>query len=718
MKIKNRKLHCVVYTFYITCSSSAAVQAEPTSQIERLRNQLIKPSAISSSELRELTSDYLYLLDKNAISSEVQLQSLLDITKPQDNAQFADRSGTNKWHWLRALNHYRVKNKDCLKKLNDALTVYRNSAPDAMMSREKGIFTRLAAETNRFKATSKEDQKLKAETLWKLALSVQHQRRQLEQELVDLAVVQLIKSEDVSIDEKRSALNKAISTYNSSDQPTKAMRKGLRKTLDLMIKTATQYSDRYIFSSPESIFPVLIRILETEDAINTQKKLVSCAENLKFDQTILMTLQFQLACGYLAANHLKQAETLLRLQKQNPIAQLCLAECLRRQKRLAEVDELTAKIKKTKFSSKYKYPTQYVAMASAVQGQTDIDRKQFEKALPHLDIAYEWSRKTISTENDDIRGSSYMWEIFPTFEKIIQNQILCHSKIGHDDTAKSKIAELKQLTNAKLLDKLARERTGLSNLANMLATPDQSMKEANQMIKISELTERNLSARISLLLNYAESLIGSKKFDSAAICLQKIAALIKSTTEKPNGLDARVKSDLVLLKITEATHQAIDSQNFELAEFESRPLEADLGAIMSMSSESSNDDQKKEKFVETNQRALIERVQCLVKLRRFDDAARICRSILSWSRNAEVEIDALANLAVCYERSGHSGLMQAVKQQASIRAELIGSYSCSQYIADAKAQLATLEDSDQNALRAERYRAEAKEILEAKNKIQ
>ena len=73
----------------------------------------------------------------------------------------------------------------------------------------------------------------------------------------------------------------------------------------------------------------------------------------------------------------------------------------------------------------------------------------------------------------------------------------------------------------------------------------------------------------------------------------------------------------------------------------------------------------RDKFLKAHEEALLDRAIALWHLRRYDEAERLLRYILTEREQSSnvVEIDAAALLALCYRDTGHQGLMRATQQE-------------------------------------------------------
>lgn len=748
MTKKLKRVSTLLVAFYTICSNCSVKADTSIVTSAQLRKQLNASSSMPQGELRELTSDYLFALKEEGATPTEQLTALLRFTQPKSDTQLVFyRSPVLKAHWMSTLYDFHINDLKSLETLNMASEACASSIPQNISKTSAATLIRLAEEIDRLKVSTPKHEKLKLETLWHLA-QIGQANKEFGKTLSLIAAAQIVRDKNFSAERGQQAFALLLPSYYNERPHTSEDGKRFRDAVVTMIDTANQTANKVLLQAPESIFGELVRRCSISEALSTQQQLVNCAENLKFEESTLASLRWQLVCAYMLANKNQHAVEILRnyQDNQNPFNLLCLAECMRRQKKFKEADRLAVIIKTTNFSPNYRFPSQYAAIADAIHAQSLIDQGLFSKSLAFLISADDWYSKSVSLDNDDVRSRPFLWKIFPDGTKVLSNLALVYAKTNRPDKAAWALGEIERSKESSFVGAIKRDRDELYNAAKYEEIGEEkALKQAIQFTKTCIANEKSNSKKAELLFEYAEILIRKQKLEAAEFCLNELAkdefreptmnaessdrirlyrsllALARNDSLRAkNLLDARLKEKRLTstsdtqLRSEIAARLALSCNDYELAEVESRPIEMALDTVSSDSAISPLNDSAQDNFAKNHYAALCDRVGCLIQLKKFKPAAQLARriSLLENVIDAGVTVDALACLAVCYELDGHKGLAEATRHEAVSKMHAIPFGTKSRYLAEAKLQLAALEDLHNSPFRAQRYRAEFKELIQ------
>lgn len=727
--------------FYTICSAFSAYADEAKPPVQSLADQI--SASVDIEETFELVSDYIFLLREEGKSPAQCIESVLRLCKYDDvNKQFRIGPVFGE-HWLSAFKGFSVSDLDSMTLLHRALSTLVSSSPQWIPRQSAEMLLKLAQQVNEIDSPTKEAQKLKTQTIWKLALIAQSDK-EFGRQLGTLALEQMAKCSDISEGERRDALFRVTLSY-SETHPLEAKDGDLEfRNVMAAAKILKSSKNKYDFEHLTSVYNQLRRRCTKEQTLIAQERLANAAETLNVEDKSRSIVLLQLGCAYFRAGKFDKAEEVFSKQAQKPIAQVCLAESLRKQKKYTKADQLLQKLAKTRFSFDLRYPSLYIGMANALRAQIFLDQQNYQKALPFLLAADTWFSNGVAQDNIDMRDFSFVDEVVPNDLTVLSNLELVYTKLGKKVDSQRISQIIAKVKREREINQLSVERDALILAAQKGGDTDSAVAQAKRVVEVYRVLEKDPTKRASLELDYAESLLRHSKTKSAEECIKALQQPTHHSVQLDFAIRKRIDIDEILiaeerghttkartllkvlaeknqpqtldisLRMSEAEARlALLTKDYVAAETKSRIVETTLAA---QSKEGPKDyiASARDKFVNEHNEAIVDRIQALNQLQNYKQAAKLARVLLvsNNSYNDRVGADAAAQLAFSYSQDGHDGLARSMQHDAAYRNRASFPMEPSRYEADSKETLAILCEKQENLIRSRRYRSEAKDIRE------
>lgn len=737
MPKQRRYLSIFLAAFYTICCGLSSIGAEANSASTSLVLKICSESRLNWTEANELIFDYLFLLKEEKKTPEERLKALQAICGNSSNGNQFQYNQILATHSMEVLRDFSVTDMHALKELHTALAPLEET-PQRISSKEAQCILRLGKEVLNVPTPTPETQRIKASTILHLFLLAQ-QDIDFGRQLGTMALEEMANCENAPENERRTAIYRPLISYRQR-RTSKEDADLLYRNVLAASKIVRQSKNKCLLPELPGIYNEIYKRCSSENALNAQQALVDAANFVNADEKTMHELLLQMACAYIMSGQVGDAEKVLSQQLTNrtPIDNLCLAECLRRQKKYEALEILTEKLAKAQYPSDVQFPSLYVAMANAIRAQALIEQKKYARALPLLIAADAWFSNGVAIDNMELRNNIYIERLLPSEVSVLSNLALVYEKLARNKDALRIRQTLIKAKEDKARYNFSAEKSELENFTsheaeNSLAT----IRNAKQFIQVCNQAEKSSKKRAELILNYAESLIGYGNSETAQICIDalsgneyltglghslrlrllidriliaedrndlKLAALLLKELEKHPRTGS---SETLRISEVEARY-ALLAGDFEMAEVKSKPIEIALDAGSAKPSVQYQDSER-DKIVNANFAAILDRVQVLNQLEKYSQAARLARLLLTSSNNSFSRTGpaAAANLAFAYAHQGHSGLAEAFEQEAVFKNQSLPTTGRSRYEIDTKKKLAALCELRDNTIRARRYKAEA-----------
>lgn len=729
------------------CCAFSAYADESNIASESLPNQIEKLARVDLDETVELVFDYIFSLGEQRKSPSQRIEEVIKLCQYDEVHKQFKVGPVFTPHWLVALKGYSVTDVETMTLLHRALSTIPNSSPQRISRQDSELLLNLAFQVEKVETSTRELQKIKAQTIWWLALIAQTDK-DFGRQLGTLALEQIAICSDIPEGERRDALFRVFLSY--SDTPNLEAKDG-----DLLVRNVVaagkilKYSrNKYDFERLDTVYNELRRRCSNDQALGALQILVDAAQNLNVEEKKLDTVLLQLGCAYLRAGKPDKAEEVFSKQSKKPMFKVCLAESLRRQAKYAKADALLQQIAKTQFSYEIRYPSLYIGMANAIRAQSYIDQKKYQMALPLLKEADTWFSNSIAQENLELRDYPYIDQIVPSDLTVLSNLAFVYNKLGHKADALRVARTLSKVKSEKELNTLSVERDALLQAAQTGGNTENSASQAKRMVEVCRRLEKVPAKRANSILDYAESLIRNSKTMSAEVCISELEKNTVTSEQVDEVLKTRILVDRILIaeernelditkkllkNLRDKTVQDTSHNELRIAEVESRfalhmkdydkaVTESKIveTALETQSRDRPKDyiDSNRDKFANEHGEAILDRIQALNQVHKHKEAGKLARALLVLKNplSARLGADCAAQLAISYSQDGHDGLAKSLQDDAAFRDRWAFPLEPGRYIVDAKETLSVLCERHGNPLRARRYRAEAKEIREQLDK--
>lgn len=734
--------------FYTICSCLTARADDEKSTSASILKQIDASVVWKYDEWRELIFDYLYALKTEGKSAKEQLELLTKICDQGKSSQQFRYGPVYVQHWLIPLSELHVNDLDSMKVLDRALSTFVQATPLEVPRQAAERLWKLGCEVEKVETDTTETKKVKVLTIWHLALLTQKDKV-FGRKLGTMALEHMANFVDTPAVERRDAIFRTM--YGYSENPrTKYDGDLLYRNVFAIAKILKNSKDLDDIANTGFIYYQLALRCAPKAALVAQKEIADSAKLSKPNETITNSIYLQLAAAYLGDQQISKAEKVLQeIRHPSSLVKLLVADCFCRQRKYLETEKLTKNLELISSTLDVQYPNQIIAAAKAIRAQSYVDQKKYASALPLLVSADQWFSGN-AYDNVVIREHPYLEKILPSEANILSNLVLVYDKLGRKQDKRRTAETLSKVQRDNQRKTLLKERDELLTLA---ARPEKDSErtfdEAKRYIEIVRNLEESAKSRTTQILEYAELLIAYGKENSAELCLNNLMneSLSAENSDPESRLRlavdrifiAEAKGDLATadsiskalpesnekisldnqLRVSEAKARlSILNGKFEQAELSSRLVESVMEQTSNDAREHS--ESNRDKYVRQHQLALLDRVQTLNHVHKFKEAAKLSRLLLrtnQWPLD-HIGADAAANLAYAYSQDGHLGLAATFRQEAEYKG--FGSYYLppSRYLADAKMRLADLAATKSNPIRAERYRAEAREIRDQTQKQQ
>ncbi len=743
---KLKHLAATLAAFYTICGSLTAFADENGSATAVLKSQILAVQKIEVNEAMQLIFDYLFALKEEGKTPKERVEALLAMYQPDPvNKDRFNHPPIMAQHWFEVLRDFHVNDVDSMNLLHRVLSTYNESTPQFISKKDAQALLNLGQEVSRVDTFSNETLKTKALTLRYLAL-LEQKDKEFGRPLGVLALEQLAEIGDAPDVERRDAIFRVLYSYFGNQPNSPDDGDLLFRVVVASAKIVSQSKNKYDFEYLNTIYNELRRRCTNEQALTAQKDVVDAAILAKVDEKSLNTMLLELACAYMRAGRLVEAEGVLRnIKNPPPMSSLLLSQCLLKQQKNADAEKVAQKLAVTQFPVEVKYPSYFVAMANAIRAAALIAQKKYATALPLLLDADRWFSRSLAQENGELRELAYAESLLPNDRRVLSCLVLVYDKVGQKEKSERTRQILSKLKSDVEKNALEVEKEALKNAALLDSGETRAaIKNAKRLVEISAALEKRPEKRAELILSYAESLIRNGNLDSAELCLsalpdnasslagpasftstfQKIrtrlladrvmlaaerADLTSANVLMKELLSVQTKSSSVDLRISEVDARlSLLSGDYEQAEAKSRKLEEAVDRT-STSSPMQLQTSQQDNFVNEHREAILDRVKALNHTRRYAQAARLARLLLLVHDNSlfsSTGADTAANLAVAYANSGHKGMAEVFENEAALKDLSSLPLALSRYMADAKVILALLSEMHNNSVRARRYRAE------------
>ncbi|MBA3857775.1 MAG: hypothetical protein C0507_12780, partial [Cyanobacteria bacterium PR.3.49] len=648
--------------FYTICAPVTAQAEESSSQSTALISNIRTNQKGNWTETVELIFDYLFLLKEEGKTSKERVEALLALYEPDPvNKGLFKFSAVSCAHWLMVLKDFHVENFDDIRLLNQALAKFVDAGIQNVPSQDSAWLLNLGRSVLKVEASSKDALKVKVSTLRQLALLTQKDKY-VGRQLGVNALEQMADCGDVSEYERRDLISRVFLSYTGEQPGGNDDGDLLFRDVIAAAKIVHQTKSRYDFSNLDGIYNEVCRRCTDEQALAAQRVLVEEAHLVGLDGEPLHALLLQLTNALLSAGRLDEAVDVLskQIKKPQPIDNLVLSACLLKQSKYAAAEKLAHQVAVTRFPINEKYPSHYVAMASAIRAHALIEQRNYFGAIELLIHADSWFSKSLARQHEETEGKyPFFKDLLPSDTSILSDLAMVYEKTGRKSKADRTRQALAKLKLEKERNSLAVETNALTQFASSesgetLAT----VKNAKRFIGICPQFEKVPEKRLQLILGYIEALIRSGKLISAQMCIDACSGAAYAPTNSQPKFRARIIVDNILLKIekdnlVEANElmkgfladaeakAAIDdlrfaevdarlsllSGDYARAESKSRVLQAALDACPEVPSIEYHSSPRDE-LVTLHPEAILDRAQILNHLKKYSQAAKLSRLLL------------------------------------------------------------------------------------------
>lgn len=708
----------------------------PSAELRRRVVALSSAAPFSSNdiEFRETLQDYLFELATEGQSSKKRLESFAKLIS-RENSPFGVQD------FLDLLQSFHVETEADLQLLHSLLMLLKGGDLDRKAS---SILKRLAFEVHSLHVSDVQSRKTQAETLF--YLQGLERNRDYAKQIGQLALDAIAEVPSVSVDIKRDAVSHILYSYCGERPLDEGSGALLVRSLVAALKIAEDSNDKNMLNSPEMIFPELARRCDIAAVIECQQSLIRVAQKLQMDEKTQSTLRWQLGYAYLLAQNYSAAEQHIRgsakdFQTLRLLAQLQLAECLRREGKIEECKAVAQQIEKLTLASRENFSSEYTAGAKTILAELLISSDRTVEALPFLESAVDIYEKARTYVDFTYWNYPRLSATVPTELSALSCAVTAYKKLGRSSDAAQMQKKLDQLafTESKRLasekatiifEKLQRGEYDADALSfvheyvELLSRADVS--EAGQIENLLALAELLIDRADSPAAEY--SLTACSERNSSPSVRRRILC-DKVRIAEFNGdfeLSARLISDIsklssksdddsAILAASLSTRLQLLLGNYEGAINASRLLES---VLLSKSDPQVNkvsetqDNSPRDTFVLLHQSALLDRARAFMfsgSLQPALSQIRLCISVPG-GEDESTKIDAYVLLAKGYRKAGHAGLAAASLERAINLMRFMLQSRPSLMLADAKLGIAEMAAEDGNRIRAKRYFAGAVEV--------
>lgn len=727
---KSNRLLLPLAAFYTIWGFSAAHAQEQHVQSTRLLDEITRTKQqFDQAGRNSLIADYVYSLELENATPTEQLKALQKLCSANQSLAYGIFAG----NWLTVLRNYRINNFDDIHVMQLALMQNHFPSPKNTSCEDAQKLLQLATQIDKFETTSEAQQITKAEALIGLS-KMMRSDRYFGRRIANLALKNTASNPKISVDLQRDLINLAFSSFNGPYRQDRSDGALLLETVTMSSEIANEFaknhSDVPLFMYINFIFSELANRCSTAETVKAMEVFVPAVTKTKVEKQVPGTLQSQLGYSYMLNKNWEKAEMVFStIRKATLLDRLCLAECLRMQRKYAQADRIARAIKNVDQSKSEEHPSQFVAIANAIRAQCLIDREKFKEAEKLLEAADQLYAHGFNDRNFPFRYDNVIWKIIPGEQKILTNLILVSGKLNKKEEFDSISKQLQLALNKNAtMEAMEKKQYVLQESYGLQQCSPKALDIVKVCIEFCAEAGQDPTERAQLLLDYGESLIRKGAAEAAEACFDackgsifidkknepfvkaKVAicrmlnALYQNKNEEAKQLNVELVNQYKIgrnkfLYVEASSKLATAETDYSKAEQLSRVLQEQYD-FLPLSDKDSLD-----KFLNENRYAIIDRVQTLMRLNRFDEAASLNRKLLQASNRQPDPILAAgyANLALAYQNTNHPGLAKAAQQISESGLELITDDADKAYIKDAYQKLSELNDVRQNSIRQKRY---------------
>lgn len=707
---------------------------------ERIKNQIVASIDNDNrdlSEFSENTRDYVFSLQNSPGTARSRLRAILDLNdaikrkKPVESLKISDV--------LPAFEGFHVASTA------DLLLAHRMLRETYLIGCTKSgadILYQLGIKVATLKVSGNRERTIKSETICSIANLIREFRPH-GQSFSIIALKQLA-AEKTMPENVSDQVMLCLSPYTLEPPPRTTEGDLYAQTLNRALEVVTK-SNGKAFGAVQSCFVDLANRCPPRRAAELQQKIFDMAIKYKLDPVTRSMLQTQLGYLYLLADKPALAEKALRHGKSDianmPIvAQTLLAECLKRQRKFTQCEQLASEIENSPQAESDKDSYIFIAFAKIIRAQNAWAQRHGDKALKLLEeVEPILSRNTANLQTIALRYPR-LSQVFSDLHEVLSQEIDILQELGRTQDAAIKQSRRAQCDVAANSDYARYESSEYLNLARFEFSDAQAIQNAERFMSLCKIGEPSLEKRRQMVASYIDVLIDNGFFLPAQHCLDKYTASGTEFANAPVFQNQRIqvailKGDLASAKTLLAEFDLLSGStrddknradelrtivdlidgNYEKCELDSRPLEKQLFESSDVNDKSDvTETTAQDEFVAKYRTGLLARAQALAHLKNYKDSLVLSRRIVRNGGFDDVAIDALSQMARCYQQTGHPGLASTAENQATDAIQSGTEFSRKRRLeAGAKFQLAQYWKTVGNTTRSQRCFSEAIELAKS-----